>query len=174
MGANNFLLKNANHIYSMTNESYQNDDWNIDWYWNEFFQDDIDYVKDEIKNTIKKLLDNQNGVNVTDEDKRDNNNRNYEWKYFASIRFYNSEDVEIEIKLLVRNAYYDWVNFDYDYFVDWIEDDKDWIRSNLNDEETKLFDNIIDTIEKVYTENTIGLKKISQWSDGSAYYEKIK
>jgi len=167
MGTNNFLNLNANNIYSFW-LNYSEDENDYD-----FFQDDLKDKQQEIIEGIRRQW-----VEIVDEDERENHNRNFEWKIFASIilnDFVKEKWEEVEkwviINLICRNWYYEWVNFDYN-FQDLINYYNDFDYDLLNKRLQKKFDKTIKIIENIYWELLLWLKKVWQFSNWEAVYEK--
>lgn len=161
MSASNFFSKNTSVIYSYWLE---NTDDEFD-----FFQEDLENIQDEMIEDIKKELKIE-WVHIH-EDNRYDNERNYSWHIFGNILIEdNTEDEKnINIDLITRSGYYQWVNFDYEYDIDNARND-----DTISDDMQKKLDKCIEAIEKSYNKFTLSLRRVATFSNGETIYEPIK
>lgn len=156
MGAPNFNNQNASKIYAV-----------------EISEDmDYEFLIEDMQIVLEKEFTND----FIEKDEWDSN-RNYPGKVIAEINK-SVGDEQIIVSIVVRNAYYSGVNLDWDarFFV--IENsyqeeyDLDSIDLNKFPKVEKEFNNIIDRVEKIYSKLSTPLKKVAQFSNGEAIYQK--
>jgi len=164
MWANNFYKKNADAYYTITSENEEEYD---------FFEEDMSFIQDNIFEELKQLKNRFSWLEIYELDKW-NNDRNYCWKYFLWIQFYNRKGDEIlTIKLLYRSWYYEGACLDYEFFVWSYEEDAQEFYSYCNRQEVKRVDKILEEIEKSFNKNTNAYKCTARFSNWEAIYQKI-
>ena len=155
MSAPNFYNKNASKIFAVSEE----DEWTENW------RDAKDNIASEL--TSKGYRE----VSIFD------NNRNYPGEYFLEKELVFWDIWRITIYAVVRGAYYDGTNFDWQ--VDVIKDrDEDYEEGDLCDIPVpKTVQAAIDRetkrIEKAFELYTDKLNCVGVFSNGEAVYEKI-
>lgn len=161
MSASNFLSKNTSVVYSYWLE---NTDDEVD-----FFQEDLENIQDEMIEDMKKELKIE--WVLIHRDNRNDNDRNYCWYIFWSILIEDNteEEKNINIDLITRSGYYQWVNFDYEYDIDNARND-----DTISDDMQKKLDKCIEAIEKTYKKYTFPLRRVAVFSNWEAIYEPIK
>ena len=166
MSAANFSIPNTKKHYCIFNDD--------DFYWESTFNDDIDYLREELKEKITKLRKVKkyasSDFGVYDTNLWLGRNR----KAFLTVRIYDKLKYDegishIKIHFVWESGYYEGVMFDYE-----IEDGYDDMSSvykyteYLTDRIIKIYE---DTLEKFAP---VKLERVGSFSNGETIYKIIQ
>lgn len=177
MATNNFKSVNPTAIYALQVD----DD-------GDMAREQVEYVQGEIIETLKRDYK----IDVREQDcASSDNDRNYGgWLYGMAYGPDNGSYEYVTVELLTRNGYYDGVNFDYivGYLVNGDEyDDEDLEGASVYNERKGDYVDISKTrvkklradakritkaIDKTLAGYTASMKKVGQFSNGEAVYER--
>ena len=170
MATNNFASVNNTGIYTIESD--------------EFIEDVHSNILEELRSL---------GVDAREQDcMSSDNDRTYGGRLFGmAYGVDNGNDEHVTIELLTRHGYYDGANLDYiiGYLVNGEEhDDASLDSAYVWDERSQDYKEISKTrvkrlqsqaraivkkIDKVYSNHTTVLRKVGQFSNGGAVYEKV-